>query len=123
MDSLSGLKHNLINLISLSSLFFQVEKDYFGFLHIDKRDKILTWLHNDKRVGNQLKEDPKCIFQVNSLSFFLFKSRLLFLTEIHKQTLKHAQIYMQQTIISHDIKIHSDLILQEKMNIWHCCSF
>ena len=42
-----------------------VEKDYFGFLHIDKRDKTLTWLHNDRKLGKQLSgSDHKCIFQV-----------------------------------------------------------
>jgi len=41
-----------------------VEKDYFGFLFIDHRDKTLTWLHSDRKLNKQLKEDCKCIFQV-----------------------------------------------------------
>ena len=41
-----------------------VEKDYFGFLHVDQRDKTLTWLHMDKGLSKQLKDDRKCIFQV-----------------------------------------------------------
>ena len=41
-----------------------VEKDYFGFLHVDSRDKTLTWLHGDRSLSKQLKEDRKCIFQV-----------------------------------------------------------
>ena len=41
-----------------------IEKDYFGFLHVDQRDKTLTWLHMDKSLNKQLKEDKKCIFQV-----------------------------------------------------------
>jgi len=41
-----------------------IEKDYFGFLYVDHRDKILTWLHMDRRLNKQLKEDRKCIFQV-----------------------------------------------------------
>ena len=41
-----------------------VEKDYFGFLFIDHRDKTLTWLHSERKLSKQLKEDRKCIFQV-----------------------------------------------------------
>ena len=41
-----------------------IEKDYFGFLCIDHRDKTLTWLHNDRKLSKQLKEDRKCILQV-----------------------------------------------------------
>jgi hypothetical protein len=41
-----------------------IEKDYFGFLHIDNRDKTLTWLHGDRKLAKQLKEDQKCTFQV-----------------------------------------------------------
>jgi len=40
------------------------EKDYFGFLHVDSRDKTLTWLHGDRTLAKQLKEDKKCFFQV-----------------------------------------------------------
>ena len=32
-----------------------VEKDYFGFLFIDHRDKTLTWLHSDRKLNKQLK--------------------------------------------------------------------
>ena len=41
-----------------------VEKDYFGFLHVDHRDKTLTWLHMDKSLSKQLKEDRILNFQV-----------------------------------------------------------
>ena len=41
-----------------------LEKDYFGFLFVDSRDKMLTWLHGDRKLGKQLKHDNKCIFQV-----------------------------------------------------------
>lgn len=42
-----------------------IEKDYFGFLHLDKRDKMLTWLHNDRRVNKQLTgSNLRCMFQV-----------------------------------------------------------
>ena len=42
-----------------------VEKDYFGFLIVDHRDKTLTWLQNDRKLNQQLKsEDHTCIFQV-----------------------------------------------------------
>ena len=58
-------------------LFIQVaehlgllEKDYFGFLCVDVRDKTLTWLHGDRKLGKQLKHDHKCIFQVKT--FYLF---------------------------------------------------
>ena len=40
------------------------EKDYFGFLYLDKRDKIWTWLHTDRKLSKQLKDDAKCLFQV-----------------------------------------------------------
>ena len=32
-----------------------VEKDYFGFLFIDHRDKTLTWLHSERKLNKQLK--------------------------------------------------------------------
>lgn len=41
-----------------------VEKDYFGFLHVDHRDKNLTWLHMDRGLGKQIRDDRKCLFQV-----------------------------------------------------------
>lgn len=41
-----------------------IEKDYFGFLYVDHRDKTLTWLHMDKSLSKQLKDDKKLIFQV-----------------------------------------------------------
>ncbi len=41
-----------------------IEKDYFGFLHVDHRDKTLTWLQNDRKLSKQLKVDRQCIFQV-----------------------------------------------------------
>jgi len=42
-----------------------VEKDYFGFLHVDSRDKTPTWLHMDRSLAKQLKDgDRKCVFQV-----------------------------------------------------------
>ena len=42
-----------------------LEKDYFGFLIVDHRDKTLTWLQNDRKLNQQLKsEDHACIFQV-----------------------------------------------------------
>ena len=41
-----------------------IEKDYFGFLYIDHRDKVLTWLHTDRKLCKQLKDDRKLIFQV-----------------------------------------------------------
>jgi len=42
-----------------------IEKDYFGFLHLDKRDKMLTWLHNDRRINKQLTgSNLKVMFQV-----------------------------------------------------------
>ena len=41
-----------------------IEKDYFGFLIVDHRDKTLTWLQNDRKLNQQLKEDHSCIFQV-----------------------------------------------------------
>ena len=41
-----------------------VEKDYFGFLYVDHRDKTLTWLHMDKTLSKQLKETKRVIFQV-----------------------------------------------------------
>ena len=42
-----------------------IEKDYFGFLHLDKRDKMLTWLHSDRRLTKQLSgSNYKCMFQV-----------------------------------------------------------
>ena len=41
-----------------------VEKDYFGFIYVDFRDKSLTWLHNDRKLTKQLKEDRKCILQI-----------------------------------------------------------
>ena len=40
------------------------EKDYFGFLCQDKRDKVWTWLHMDRRLQKQLKEEDQCLFQV-----------------------------------------------------------
>lgn len=43
------------------------EKDYFGFLVLDKRDKIWTWLHNERKVNKQLRpEDARCLFQVGA---------------------------------------------------------
>ena len=41
-----------------------IEKDYFGFLYIDHRDKVLTWLHTDRKLRKQLKDDRKLIYQV-----------------------------------------------------------
>ena len=41
-----------------------IEKDYFGFLYIDHRDKTLTWLQSDRKLSQQFKQDRKCIFQV-----------------------------------------------------------
>ena len=41
-----------------------IEKDYFGFLYIDHRDKILTWIHHDRKLRKQFKDDRQCIFQV-----------------------------------------------------------
>jgi len=41
-----------------------VEKDYFGFLYVDHRDKTLTWLHMDKSLSKQLKETKRVVFQV-----------------------------------------------------------
>ena len=46
-----------------------IEKDYFGFLIVDHRDKTLTWLQNDRKLNQQLKEDHSCIFQVKSDNF------------------------------------------------------
>ena len=40
------------------------EKDYFGFLVSDKRDKMLTWLHMDRRLQKQLNNDALVHFQV-----------------------------------------------------------
>ena len=53
----------------LAIFWFQlIEKDYFGFLHLDKRDKIPTWLHADRRVTKQLSgNNYKCMFQVKLL--------------------------------------------------------
>ena len=45
------------------------EKDYFGFLVQDKRDKVWTWLHADRRLSKQIKDgggDARCLFQVGS---------------------------------------------------------
>jgi erythrocyte membrane protein band 4.1 len=41
-----------------------LEKDYFGLLYLDKRDKIYTWLQADRRLQKQLKDDRRCLFQV-----------------------------------------------------------
>ncbi len=46
------------------------ESDYFGFLVQDKRDKIWTWLHNDRKLAKQLSSTreqqlPKLLFQVS----------------------------------------------------------
>ena len=41
-----------------------VEKDYFGFLVLDKRDKIWTWLHMDRKIQKQLSGDMRVLFQV-----------------------------------------------------------
>ena len=41
------------------------EKDYFGFLVSDKRDKMLTWLHMDRRLQKQLPSNDALVhFQV-----------------------------------------------------------
>ena len=40
------------------------EKDYFGFLCQDKRDKIWTWLHADRKLTKQLKDEDRVMFQV-----------------------------------------------------------
>lgn len=42
------------------------EKDYFGFLCLDKRDKVFTWVHADSKLTKQLKnqEPAKVMFQV-----------------------------------------------------------
>ena len=43
------------------------EKDYFGFLYLDKRDKVYTWLHSDRKLAKQLKDGEngaKVLFQV-----------------------------------------------------------
>lgn len=45
-----------------------VEKDYFGFLYLDKRDKIWTWLHNDRKIQKQLSQDHRVLFQVRKLN-------------------------------------------------------
>ena len=48
-----------------------VEKDYFGFLFIDHRDKTLTWLHSDRKLNKQLKGKNFRIllsFPLNSIS-------------------------------------------------------
>jgi len=42
------------------------EKDYFGFLVLDKRDKIWTWLHNERKVNKQVRpEEARLLFQVS----------------------------------------------------------
>lgn len=51
-------------LVKVAEQLNLIEKDYFGFLHVDKRDKTLTWLHGDRKLNKQLKEDAKCMFQV-----------------------------------------------------------
>jgi hypothetical protein len=44
------------------------EKDYFGFLVLDKHDKIWTWLHNERKVTKQVRpEEARLLFQVCSL--------------------------------------------------------
>ena len=48
-----------------------VEKDYFGFLHVDHRDKNLTWLHMDRGLGKQIRDDRKCLFQVSIYVFVI----------------------------------------------------
>ncbi len=40
------------------------EKDYFGFLVLDKRDRIWTWLHSERKLSKQLRpDDARCLFQ------------------------------------------------------------
>lgn len=44
-----------------------MEKDYFGFLVLDRHDKIWTWLHADRKLAKQLKasgETDRVLFQV-----------------------------------------------------------
>jgi hypothetical protein len=53
------------DLLVKTAEFLQLhEKDYFGFLVSDKRDKMLTWLHMDKKIQKQLKDSDLCHFQV-----------------------------------------------------------
>ncbi len=41
------------------------EKDYFGFLVLDRRDRIWTWLHSERKLSKQLRpEEARCLFQV-----------------------------------------------------------
>lgn len=50
-------------LVRVAEYLQLVEKDYFGFLHLDKRDKVLTWLQADRKLTKQLY-DNRCVFQV-----------------------------------------------------------
>ena len=51
-------------LIRVAEQINLVEKDYFGFLYVDHRDKTLTWLHMDKSLSKQLKDTKRVVFQV-----------------------------------------------------------
>ncbi|CAB4060803.1 Suppressor of cytokine signaling 4,Band 4.1-like protein 4B,Protein 4.1,Band 4.1-like protein 2,Tyrosine-protein phosphatase non-receptor type 4,Band 4.1-like protein 5,Protein 4.1 homolog,Band 4.1-like protein 3,FERM, ARHGEF and pleckstrin domain-containing protein 1,Suppressor of cytokine signaling 5,Erythroid protein 4.1,Band 4.1-like protein 1,Cytoskeletal protein 4.1,FERM, ARHGEF and pleckstrin domain-containing protein 2 [Lepeophtheirus salmonis] len=42
-----------------------VEKDYFGLIYVDKRDKVPNWVSGDRRISKQLGCEPRnCLFQV-----------------------------------------------------------
>ena len=48
------------------------EKDYFGFLYLDRRDKMWTWLHSDRKLQKQIStsgppEECRCLFQVQKI--------------------------------------------------------
>ncbi len=56
-------------LTKVAAFLSLTEKDYFGFLILDKRDRIWTWLHNERKVTKQLTPgDAKCLFQVRGVN-------------------------------------------------------
>ena len=70
-----------------------VEKEHFGFLHVDKHDKTLKWLYMDQRLIKQLSgSDHLCIFQVK---FYPPEPARL------KDEVTRSQMFLQ---IQHDIK-------------------